>query len=522
MADILDWTGKSMPKPEREILEAEIAAPETGTVRSITSGYPADGLTPSRMGQILRSAHQGDPTAYLELAEQMEEKDLHYRAVLDVRKRAIRRLKLVVEPGANDPKAEEAAELVRAALGHASLKDDLIDMLDAIGKGYSGTELIWDLSSVPWKVRRMEYVNPDYFRFDQVDGKTPLLRTNDGDVPLKQFKFIFHCSRGKAGLPIRSGLALVVAWAYIFKNYTLKDWNIFLEAYGHPLRIGKYGNGASAQEKSTLLRAVRRLGVDMAAIMPQSMEVEIVNGNVTGADAMFENSARFWDEQVSKVVLGQVSTTDAIAGGHAVGKVHNEVRTDIRDADAEQLAGTLQRDLAAAITMLNLGADVAVPVIRFEAEEDRDPRLTLAAIKQLGPLGLSIPERVARDAFGIREPEDGEAVLTFPSQTPAPSGGGVKPLQLAAQHSASAQVTRDTSALRDVVDKLVQSGAAQAAMDPLLGPLLDAIGDARSLEDVRDIIATAAEEADDETFRELLALLMFNAQLAGQVGADTR
>ena len=517
MMALVDQYGAPLKAPSKETLVEETGGPMMGGVRQIQSGHPADGLTPYRLGALLREAETGDATAYLELAEQMEEKDLHYAAVLGVRKRAIRRLKVVVEAGAEDDASENAAGLFRAAMGSSAITDDLIDMLDALGKGFSATEIMWNVSKSPWTIGRLEHRDPRWFRFDQIDGRTPLLRTNEGDVPLPMYRYVFHTARLKSGLPMRSGLARLVAWAYVFKNYTLKDWAIFMEAYGHPLRIGRHDGNATTADKAVLLRAVRRLGVDMAAIIPKSMDVEIVNGNITGADKMFEFSARYWDEQISKAVLGQVSTTDAIAGGHAVGKVHNLVREDIRDSDAGQLASTLERDLALPMTVLNFGTKATPPKIRFEAEEQRDPRLTMLAIKTFGAMGLAIPEKMVRDTFGIREPGDGEAVMVFTA--PANGNAGKDAPENMPPIPASSLFTAQ-SEINAVVDRMVGSGRAQTEMDGLLGGLLEAIEQASSLEDIRDILAEAADAAPDETLRELLAQLGFNARLAGEVGAD--
>ncbi|APE43647.1 hypothetical protein BOO69_09640 [Sulfitobacter alexandrii] len=512
---LIDINGAPLKPPAKADLVEETGGPTMGGVRQIQSGHPADGLTPYRLGALLREAETGDATAYLELAEQMEEKDLHYAAVLGVRKRAIRRLQIVVEAGAEDDGSERAAELVRATMNSAAIMDDLVDMLDALGKGYSATEIMWNVTTKPWTISRLEHRDPRWFRFDQVDGRTPLLRDEDGDLPLPAYRYVFHCARLKSGLPIRSGLARLAAWAYVFKNYTLKDWAVFMEAYGHPLRIGKHGNTATAEERAKLLNAVRRLGVDMAAIMPKSMEVEIVNGNVTGADKMFEGSARYWDEQLSKAILGQVSTTDAIAGGHAVGKVHNLVREDIRDADAMQLASTLARDLALPLTVLNFGDAATPPRIRFEAEEERDPRMTLLAIKTFGPMGLKISEKQVRDLYGLREPEEGETILSFPARDTGATPDVPPDNRIAAMkvHTAQGEIAA-------LADRLIDSGTAQDGMDMLLGGLLDAIDSAGSLEDIRDILATAADGAPDETLRDLLAKLSLNARLAGEVGAE--
>src|SRR3546814_16570638 len=74
-------------------LKREEAAPTLTGVRQILAGHPSFGLTPERLARILREAAAGDATRYLELSEDMEEKDLHYLGVLGTRKRAIAQLR---------------------------------------------------------------------------------------------------------------------------------------------------------------------------------------------------------------------------------------------------------------------------------------------------------------------------------------------------------------------------------------------------------------------------------------------
>ena len=55
-----------------EDLTRDIAGPSMTGVRQPFSGDPASGLTPDRLGSILRRAEQGDPLDYFELAERID------------------------------------------------------------------------------------------------------------------------------------------------------------------------------------------------------------------------------------------------------------------------------------------------------------------------------------------------------------------------------------------------------------------------------------------------------------------
>ncbi len=64
-------------------------------------------MSPQRLAAILRAADMGDAIRYFELAETIEERDLHYLGVLGTRRRAVAQLDISVE-AASDSAADEA------------------------------------------------------------------------------------------------------------------------------------------------------------------------------------------------------------------------------------------------------------------------------------------------------------------------------------------------------------------------------------------------------------------------------
>lgn len=517
---ILDQFGRPLaPVPNSELLDRQ-AVSTLGSVRQIQTGHPADGLTPTRLTGLLRAAEINDPTAYLELAEQMEEKDLHYAAVLGVRKRAIRSLEIQVDPGDETTAADEAADMVRAAMSTPAVKLALIDMMDAIGKGYSVSEIVWEREGKGLRIADLDLIDPRWFEFDQQNGKHLYLRDNDGPQPLRPDSYVIHMAKAKSGLAIRGGLARLAAWAYMFKNFVLKDWAIFLEGYGHPLRLGKYDSSATANDRQTLLRAVRQIGADMAAIIPKSMEVEIVSAAAGSSEKLYEGKARYWDEQTSKGVLGQVATTDAIAGGHAVGKIHEEVRADIRDADAEQLAAALQRDLAGALVRVNFDPRhrPALPIIRFVSPERADPKLLLQLIDKGPALGLRIATSDIYSAFALSEPEEGEEVLLPQAAPEAPTEERLT--REAASEMQATPAPKDS--IEALIDEFISSGDLQQVMESEIGELLEALGGAADIDEIRDILEAFSRNETSPALQDHLAMTTFAARLAGETGAEVR
>jgi phage gp29-like protein len=433
------------------LLRGEQAAPTMAGVRNIYSVmHPSIGLTPFRLTEILQQAEFGDPYLYLELAEEIEEKDLHYLAVLGTRKNAVAQLDLVVQAASSSADDQRAAAMVREMIvdGPIQLDGALFDVLDAVGKGFSVTEIMWDTAGREWFPAQLKWRDPRWFAFDWISGEEILVRTLKGEMipvgkdaepqlpthfgsggrfssaaaaigiqpltaPLAPYKFVTHVAKAKAGLPIRGGLARAAGWAYLFKNYVLKDWVTFCEVFGQPLRVGKYKAGASEQDKLALLNAVSRIGTDAAAVMPESMMIEFEQANQEGGTELYERFCEYLDAQVSKAVLGQTLTTETPkeGGSRAAAQVHDAVRRDILNADARRLAATLSRDLVRPIVELNMGPQRQYPKIEFGLPDDNDAKAFAEIVAMLADRGLRVGQKAVLDKLGIEAPEEGETVL---------------------------------------------------------------------------------------------------------------
>lgn len=516
----------------RELLTEEISGPTVTGVRQVMAEHPSEGLTPRRLGSILAAAEQGDPASYLELAEDIEEKYLHYRAVLGTRRLSVSQLDVTVEAASDSPDDVAAADLARTVVADDAFADVLYDLLDGLGKGFSVAEVVWDTSGQQWMPARIVWRDPRWFQFDRVDGTT--LRLRDGETPdgrnLEPFKYIVHRPRTKSGIPIRGGLARPACWAWLFTGYATKDWAAFTETYGQPLRVGRYGPGASKEDMAALLRAVRNIAADAAAIIPASMQLEFVEATKASANAaVFEGLISFFERQTSKLVLGQTATTDAIAGGHAVGQEHRQVQEDIERADARQLVTTLRRWLFEPMTLLNFGDRAACPKLRIGRPESEDLKLKLDALEKLVPLGLRVSMTEVRDTYGFADPDPADEVLTAPSAAPLPANpvpanpisppAGAVPAP-GARALASQQPTRpatDADPVDGMVDELL------ADWEPLAGPLVTAIlKAAEQAADANDFVTrlmTVAGGDHTGALQDALARGQFMARVAARVGA---
>lgn len=506
----------------RELLTREIAVPTLAGVRSPIAGYPANNLRPDRLAHLLCEADQGEPMAYFELAELIEERDLHYAGVLQTRKRSVTQIDITVEAASDDAEDVRRADMVRAWLKRDELADEMFDLLDAIGKGISFTEIMWGMSEGQYQPARLEWRDPRWFRFDRVTMRQPMLRGGiDGgnqDEPLPPFKFIVTQIKAKSGLPIRAGLARLVAWAWMFKAFTQRDWAIFTQTYGQPVRIGKFQDGATREDKATLFRAVANIAGDCAAIIPASMEMQFIEaGNVAAGADLYERRADWLDRQVSKAVLGQTTTTDAVSGGHAVSQEHRQVQEDIETADCKAMSATLNRDLIRPWMDLEFGPSKNYPRIIIARPKREDIQQLTDSLQKLVPMGLKVEVSEVRDKLGLSEPAPGAEVLQAPAAvTASPARASTMPSPPTAPALATqAAETREAPHPADIIADQMLADAAPA-VEAMAVSIETMLSQAESLSEFREMLVSAYGTLRREKLADVLAAGLAAAQAAGR------
>ncbi|MCR9122993.1 MAG: DUF935 domain-containing protein [Phyllobacteriaceae bacterium] len=504
-----DAGGMAVPP---KTLTTEVATPTVGAVRQPISGHPAEGLTPARLAMIHRAAATGDPELYFELAEDIEERDLHYAGVMATRKRSVAQLPITVTEASDSPEHKKHAQFVRDWIAEGILEDALFDMLDAIGKGMSVLEIDWVSRHGHWHPGRFLYRPQRWFTFDREDGETVLLREGATGVPLAGHKFLIHRHPSKSGLTVRSGLARVASWAWMYKQFTLKDWAIFCQNYGQPIRLGRYDGNANEEDKAILWRAVSQIAGDCAAIVPDGMSIEFVSvTDKSSTSDLYEKRADWFDRQISKAVLGQTTTTDAVSGGHAVAKEHRLVQEDIERSDAKMISGTVNMQLVPNLIAFNFGPQDHYPRVRIGRPDEVPLGEFSTAFAALAPLGLTAPAGWMRDRMGIPAPDDNDELIGG-----GPASGAAEPEGIA---NASARLLlsrhRADPADADVArlsDRLQRDAAG--ALAGLTDEVRSILTQARTLQEAAD--GLAALDLDPTQLSIAMARGMALAHLAGQ------
>ncbi|MDI1231343.1 MAG: DUF935 domain-containing protein [Methylobacter sp.] len=496
--------------------------------------HPSSGLTPARLAAILTRGEQGELADQCDLFEDMEEKDGHIFAEMSKRKRALLGLNWQIVPPRHATAQETAAaeQLSEWLLNMGDFEDRLFDLADAIGKGYSMLEIAWS-KQAGVMLPTLSHRPARWFMTDATGDRDVLLLRNEigqGDA-LWPFGWVRHVHKCKSGYVGRSGLHRVLAWPFLFKNYSVRDLAEFLEIYGIPARLGTYPSGSSEEEKATLLRAVVSVGHNAAGIMPEGMMMEFKEA-AKGASGPFQAMIEWCESIQSKAILGgTLSATAANTGlGSGQADVQNEVRHDLMRSDARQIAGTLTRDLLWPMLALNITgiAPGRAPRFDFITQEEEDITARATRDKLLFDMGYKLSAARVAEVYG----EGYEAAASPPvgvdSSVLATKGAATDRL-------AAGTVGAESSALAlpkvgalgevpatDIDPTPMTAMTEQLAVDA--GASIKAIVDqvaamavkAESLEVFRDRLLESYGDLDNSRLTRVMALAFAAADLSGR------
>lgn len=544
-SSILGPDGQPIQVP---LLTGETAAPERYGARALVYYSEASGLTPGRLAEVMRGANMGHAKPYLTLAIDMEERYLHYASQLQTRRLALNGATISVSaPKGVNPKA---VDFVESLIADPMFTDMVGALQDAVGKGYSVVEPAWEYQQGALRPVAYKHRDARYFRYDEV-GLEDLCLLEETGLPGEKITapyFVRHEPFLRAGPPMRRGYARSAAWAFMMQTFALMDWAAFCEIYGVPFRVGKYHTSATDRDKATLLRAVRSIANDAAAIIPESTVIEFQEANGNRGEAVFGNFIDYLDRKVSLIILGQTMTSEVSAhgGSLAQAKVQENVRSDITRADLRQTAATVNRDLIRPAVAMNFGPQDVYPLVEMELAENEDLVALGTFLEKAVAQGLKVSQKFVRKKASIPEPEEDEELLVPPSSrgSDVPSGAtppdnnksGEKPPATRAKDAAQrlavggcacpncgGQVSRlaandptEITALDDT-DALVDEalGDWREIRDPLLAGLLSAVSEATSFEEALANLERA--EIDSAPLVEALAKATAKSRGLGDV-----
>lgn len=423
------------PKPERGIWYS-------GQRDDYATSPALKNLTPEKLATALRNADQGTTYDQFEIFDLVEE-DPHVAAVTGKRRSNVTSRNLIITPAREgDAAAIAAAELCEEMVlgregegGISNWREALWDMTDAFAKGVSLSQIVWDVDGsryVPrllnrWPQRELvlgrsdssgRLVDPDVVRI--VTDRAMI----DGE-DLAPWSWVCHKDKARSVPLARAARMRAVVWFYCFKRWSWKDWAIFVERFGMPMRIGKYSPNASDKEKNALMQAVLQLGRDAAAILPSLSTIELLETGAlksSGGGPPHPAMIKACNDEISKAIMGNTMSADqGDRGARSAKESYSSEELQLAETDAEKLCETIRRDIFTPIVRLNLGPAVPVPLCRLAGVQVADLTEAQRDKVVIREIGLTAGVGYLREKYGIPEPrEDEETIGGLPPPPPAP------------------------------------------------------------------------------------------------------
>jgi phage gp29-like protein len=344
-------------------------------------------------------AHVG-AAARFDLYDEMESKDGHLFSVLQTRKNGVLSSPRKIEPASVTSRDLLIARFVEKALTRIPrFGAALLNLLDAIGKGLSILEIVWEVREGQVWVRELKSRAPGRFSFAP-DGTLRLspdefLARVDGNESrsLPDRKFLRFTFGGLYDEPYGRGLCARAYWYYWFKKNNTKFWVIYNEKFGAPTVVGKYRPGASEEERRRLFDVVESLQNDTGVTVPESITLELLEARRSGNASTYRELADWCNDEISRLVLGATLTSSEgrRSGSQALGMVHERVRGEYVEADARELEDAINSQLVRWLVDFNFGSRVEAP--RWTIDTTRNDFLDseIALDRELLNCGVPLP-----------------------------------------------------------------------------------------------------------------------------------
>lgn len=389
--------------------------------------YPSVGLTPSRLLSFLQAADAGSPQMQFELFDEMLQKWPRLAAVENTRRLALTGLDWEILPAAQSPADESSSSVALAATDYCRetllhidrFRDVLNHLANAIGYGIAAAELVWensrlvDVVPVPQSRLTGDVNEPWRLRVLTADDSSAGVALDEHPA-----KWVVHKPQPRPGRHFDGGLLRASALMYLAQNLSFKDWLIFSQIAGMPLRVAQFEPGTPESDKQELLRMLEALGTDAVAVLGKNIDLKFIESSRSGQQP-YRPLQDYCNTEITILWLGQHLTTDLRgSGSRAAAEIHDRVREDLLVNDIADESQTLRRELLTPLVRARFGDAAPVPVFRRSLIQSVDTKVLADVLAvAVNQLGLTVPTGWIHQALGIPEPKNNEATLSSGSKS---------------------------------------------------------------------------------------------------------
>lgn len=412
------------------------------------------GLSLGYISAIFRISMQGYRQSYVDLLDEMLEKDPHAFSVLSKRVMGVSSGRLLVTPAeveAGDTNDEKDAAEIAKVTGDMiaavpAIEDRLTELAWALYYGIVGEEIHWIRDGRGWMVDRLSLVHSRRLSYP-VSGSWDLYIWDQGQVfsswgaaaqTQRMFgsrvadapgKFIIHAPQIRGGYPTRNGLGRQLAYWMALKLVASRGAPTYLERYANPWTEGTYQtepkDGKRIASQDDIDKAEVALRAMGAGSLSHFLHADTIAINAKSADTSpskltFAEWIAICDGQTSKAVSGSTLGTEVGHGGgnRALGETQRKGEIQLYKHDAGMMASSLRRDLVSSIVRLNFPNAPArlYPGVKLHVEDDPDPMRIIERAAKGASAGMPVDaDEVAKQAgVPLIKPGDTKARRLFP------------------------------------------------------------------------------------------------------------
>lgn len=372
----------------------------------------------------------GRPASLVDLFQESRQRDCELQSICGIRDQAVSltELKFVVGDDASR-KEKKAIDLLRHMVEEFENWPTLIDTLtSSYIFGHSTAETPWKKTGSLILPYRSDQVNLRDFVFRASDGRlryspdrfsysegTDLLGDNPGRICQIQRRIV-------GDIQMREGLARLLVWSALFRNWSMADWIDVGQMGWRPWRIGTYQKGAAQEDIDGLVAVMQQIGRSGAGAIPDTTDIKIEwpKGQAVGGQGKSQHGELFdvVAKEMRKAVLGNTTSTDVGSNGdRASTESRDKIRQDIHLRDAAEVSSCLRYQLFRYVIEANLGPGIRTPIGWFDLDGEGDQLSFAQACAAMKKAGVPIPLQWARSEFGSPEPKPDEET-TFNETTP--------------------------------------------------------------------------------------------------------
>lgn len=401
------------------------------------------GLSLAYVSSVYRLSLQGFRQQYVDLAEELLEKDPHAGGVLSKRILGVVSHDLSLRPamtkaGSTDEKlatelhrfCSEAIESIPEFYSHIG------SLQWALYYGIKGLENHWIKDGRGWMLdrlsdihsRRLAYPAPmswDLYVWD-TGPVYPTFTTQFRPAPsnygyglrVGDFpgKFVVHAPKIRGTYPTREGLGRQLMYWMTLKLAASRGGVQYLERFAKPIPDVTYNTvdgktqqsrAASDEDIANAKAAARAMGAGALAdwVHPDSIGVQLLTPDANGGTAKltYGEWISICDSQMSKGALGNTLTTEASSSGgsRALGNTQEKGELRVLKYDARLLAGTIRRDILAWMVALNFPKAPLrlVPHVVIPVEDAPNPTAIIDRASRAAKAGMPVDaDKTAQDA----------------------------------------------------------------------------------------------------------------------------